>query len=313
MVQPDHERSLRTGNVHAQPQLGLVCITAGPAVRFRTITRTRFLALSVRDREARLRELYTENLERLFHALAFCHARGIRLYRATSQLFPMNDDPVGTATLESMRTSLAAFGVQAAQLGIRVVLHPEQFVVLNSLSARVVSQSIAYMEQHGRIFDLLGLPRSTWSAIMIHGGKSERGKALAQSIQSLPESVHARLALENDESAYSASEILEICHATGVPMAFDAHHHLVHEQLKSYDHPSVGAMTQAARDTWPAPAWQIVHISNGRRFFADARHSDLVTQMPRAFRTVPWIEVEAKGKERAIELLRSNWLNKKAE
>jgi UV DNA damage endonuclease len=90
-------------------------------------------------------------------------------------------------------------------------------------------------------------------------------------------------------------------------MVFDAHHHVVHEKLESYDHPSIALMLKAARETWPVQEWQLVHISNGRESFSDRHHSDLIETMPAAFRQAPWIEVEAKQKELAIEKLRAEW------
>ena len=63
-------------------------------------------------------------------------------------------------------------------------------------------------------------------------------------------------------------------------------------------------MVAAAATTWPDPAWQVVHLSNGKGGFLDREHSDLIEQVPPAYRNVPWIEVEAKGKETAIAQLR---------
>ena len=91
-------------------------------------------------------------------------------------------------------------------------------------------------------------------------------------------------------------------------MVFDAHHHVIHEGLDSYDDPSVAEMVAAARTTWPDPEWQLVHISNGRTAFNDRNHSDLITVMPSSYRNAPWIEVEAKLKEEAIAKLRQEWL-----
>jgi UV DNA damage endonuclease len=87
-------------------------------------------------------------------------------------------------------------------------------------------------------------------------------------------------------------------------MVFDNHHHAVREKLATYEDPGVAAFTAAARDTWPDPAWHLVHLSNGKESFADPRHSDLITAVPSAFLAVPWVEVEAKGKEDAINALR---------
>jgi UV DNA damage endonuclease len=114
--------------------------------------------------------------------------------------------------------------------------------------------------------------------------------------------------LENDEYAYSAEEILAVCRQARVPMVFDAHHHIVHEKLDSYDDASVAEILAAAATTWPVREWQLVHISNGREAFNDREHSDLITVMPSSYRDAPWIEIEAKHKEEAIAKLRQEWL-----
>ena len=291
-----------------QPQLGLVCITTSDAVRYRALTRKRLLQLSPEEQRGVLRELYRDNLSRLDRAVSFCHGRGIRLYRITSALLPFADDPAGEPLLEEFAGVMRATGDRAASLGVRLVLHPDQFVVLNSESPQVVANSLKIMLAHARVFDLLGLPRSPWAAMTLHGGKGGRAAELVDAVGGLPEGVRSRLVFENDEHIYRAGEILEVCRAAGVPMVFDAHHHVVREGLDSYEHPSVAEMVEAARATWPVPGWQMVHISNGLGHFNDRRHSDLVTLMPSSFRRGLWIEVEAKHKELAIEKLQREWL-----
>jgi UV DNA damage endonuclease len=290
------------------PQLGLVCITQSDEVRYKTVTRKRLLQFPEGEQKRMLRDLYAANLARLNGALDFCAGRGLRLYRMTSGLFPFADDEAGSDVLEEFAAEVAQTGARAAALGIRLVLHPDQFVVLSSDSPQTVANSVKILESHARVMDMLGLPRSPWALIEIHGGKGDRAERLVEQIALLPEAVRSRIAFENDEYIYSAAEILDVCRRAGVPMVFDAHHHVVHEGLDSYDHPSVGEMVEAARTTWRRPEWQLVHISNGRESFCDRHHSDLVEAMPAAYRRVPWIEVEAKHKELAIERLRAEWL-----
>ncbi|HEX8115639.1 MAG TPA: UV DNA damage repair endonuclease UvsE [Pyrinomonadaceae bacterium] len=289
------------------PRLGLVCITHSDEVRYKTVTRKRLLQFPKEEQKRRLRELYAANLARLNGALDFCAARSLSLYRMTSNLFPFADDEAGSDVLEEFAGELKRTGARADELGIRLVLHPDQFVVLSSDSAATVANSVKILESHARVMDMLGRPRSAWALIEIHGGKGDRADRLVEQIKLLPEAVRARVAFENDEYVYSAAEILEVCRRAGVPMVFDAHHHVVHEGLDSYDHPSVFEMVEAARATWPRPEWQLVHISNGRESFCDRHHSDLVTRMPAAYARVPWIEVEAKHKELAIERLQAEW------
>ena len=293
-----------------RPHLGLVCITSTDEVRFKTITRSRYLKLAETDRETTLRGLYTENLRRLNGALTYCDVHNIRLYRMSSQLFPMSDlpgDDTGSSLLESLSDDLAVIGRRAEELNIRVVMHPDQFVVLNSESPTIVATSIAVMERHAHTLDLMGLPQTSWTAMCIHGGKGGRSAQMVETIGQLPANVRNRVALENDEHAYGAHEILTICQQASVPMIFDVHHHVCHDGLTSLEDPSIEPILRAARDTWPHPDWQLVHLSNGRDAFADPAHHDFITTIPSSYRIVPWVEVEAKMKEQAINRLREDW------
>ncbi|AVZ31656.1 UV DNA damage repair endonuclease UvsE [Nodularia spumigena] len=309
-IQVQNQPDLEQAQKPSPPYLGLVCVTISKQVRFRAMTRTRYLKLSFKERETVLKELYQDNLQRLDAALSFCQQNNIRLYRMTSALFPLSDmeDEIGANILEEMSADLSKIGQKAQALDIRMVLHPDQFVVLSSDSPEVVKTSIKILERHARTFDLLGLPRSPWSLMNIHGGKSQRSAELIKVISELPAEIKNRLTLENDEYAYSSEEILAVCEQTGIPMVFDAHHQICHEKLDSYDDPSVAAMLYAARETWANPDWQLVHISNGETAFKDRKHSNLITAMPQVYHQAPWIEVEAKHKEEAIAHLRSWWL-----
>lgn len=299
---------MEAGLISSRPELGLVCITASERVRYRALTRKRLLALPADEQQRVLLQLYEDNLQSLNAALTFCHEQQLRLYRLTSGLFPFADEPPGAELLARIANDIRLTGERAIALDIRLVVHPDQFVVLSSDSPTVIENSIKILNMHGRILDLLGLPRSAWACIELHGGKGDRSARLIQVINELPEAIRSRLVLENDERAYSATEILAVCRTAHIPMVFDAHHHLVHEQLDSYDHPSVAEMLEAARSTWTIPEWQLVHISNGRTRLCDAHHSDFIELMPASFRRPLWIEVEAKQKELAIEKLRREWL-----
>ncbi|HYP02688.1 MAG TPA: hypothetical protein VER76_21050, partial [Pyrinomonadaceae bacterium] len=229
------------------PQLGLVCITTSDAVRYRALTRKRLLQFDASEQKRMLRELYADNLARLNRALDFCVEHGLRLYRLTSGLFPFADDEAGADVLEEFADAAGLTGERATALGIRLVIHPDQFVVLSSDSEQVVSNSIKILETHARVLDLLAQPRTSWTVIEIHGGKGDRAARLVEVIRRLPEGVRTRLALENDEYAYSAAQILEVCRAARVPMVFDAHHHVCREKLTSYEDESVAYYLAAAR------------------------------------------------------------------
>ena len=292
-----------------RPQLGLVCITASDQIRFRTITRTRLLQLDEAERPPILSAIYQDNLNRVLKAIDFCAERGIGMYRLSSNLMPFADDPAYESILMECAFLMRQIGQRARHRRIRLLVHPEQFIVLSSDNPQVVENSIGTLRMHARMLDMMEQPRSHACPMVLHGGKSDRPDALVRVIDGLEEGIRARLILENDEDAYSSAEIVAVCRRANVPMVFDAHHHVCHEKLNSYEDESVAEMFRAARATWPQPQWQLTHISNGREFFNDTRHSDLITQMPSVFRYAPWIEVEAKAKEEAIALLQARWLD----
>ncbi|MBC7998095.1 MAG: UV DNA damage repair endonuclease UvsE [Leptolyngbya sp.] len=293
------------------PHLGLVCITSSDLIRYKTITRTRYLSLSEEQRSMALRALYAANIATFEAAIKFCAENLIFLYRMPSSIFPMADTPDGLAILQTFAPQLANLGRLAEESKIRVVAHPDQFVVLSSDSESTIENSITVLVMHAQIFDMMGLPDSPWTALTLHGGKRGNSTKLCQVIQKLPSNIRNRLTLENDEISYSVEDILAICKVTGVPMIFDAHHHLILEKCPNYEDPSMRKALEAARQTWrPNEDWQLVHISNGDGASHNRRHSDYIEVMPSCYRDVSWIEIEARGKDLAIQRLREIWLEK---
>jgi UV DNA damage endonuclease len=288
--------------------LGLVCITTSDAVRYKTVTRKRLLSFDEPAQREMLRALYQENINRLNQAVEFCAANNINLYRITSGLFPFSDESIGAEILDGFTEQLSDTGNAALRNNLRMVMHPDQFVVLSSDSPQVIANSVKILKMHAKTLDLLQQPRSEWAVMNIHGGKGDRIDKLVESIEMLPDEIRSRIAFENDEHAYSSAQILEVCRRARVPMVFDAHHHICREKLDDYNNRSVEDAFWAARETWKNPDWQLVHISNGREKFGDRAHSDLIATMPDVFRFAPWIEVEAKHKEIAIAKLQTEWI-----
>lgn len=304
---------MKAKNSCIENNLGLVCITHSEEVRYKTTTRKNLLSLDEAAQREKLRMIYGENISRLNRGIEFCAANKINLYRLTSNLFPFADESVGEEILDEFTESLAVTGDKATTQKLRLVIHPDQFVVLSSDSEAVIENSIKILRLHAKTMDLLKQPRSEWAAMNIHGGKADRIEKLVASIEKLPDEIRSRITFENDEYSYSSAQILEVCRRANVPMVFDAHHHICSEKLDSYDDPSIEEMFWAARATWKNPDWQMVHISNGREKFQDRAHSDLIVTMPKVFRNAGWIEVEAKHKELAIAKLQNEWLNSKSD
>ena len=88
----------------------------------------------------------------------------------------------------------------------------------------------AYLEYHKRLFELLGLDETV--KIILHLGGAGKGKSQAlkdarRHIEALSPWARERIALENDDRVFHVGDVVQLAEETGVPVAFDWHHHWV--------------------------------------------------------------------------------------
>ncbi|MCA9122941.1 MAG: UV DNA damage repair endonuclease UvsE [Planctomycetaceae bacterium] len=287
------------------PRLGLCCTFSQQPIRFRTTT---VKANSGMKRElalAKLSELCLANADALLAALHFCATHGIGSFRINSQILPlkthsacgysMNELPRGEEIVERFR----ACGEFAKTSGIRTCLHPDQFVVLNSPRADVVTSSVAELEYQSEVAEWVGA-----DVVNIHGGgaygnKAESLNRLAMRVNRLSERSRSRLTLENDDTTYTPNDLLPLCQAEGIPLVYDVHHHRCNR-----DELSVEEATRRAVATWNRePLFHISSPLEGWKGKNPKPHHDFIDiqDFPQCWRDLSLtVEVEAKAKEVAV-------------
>jgi UV DNA damage endonuclease len=230
-------------------------------------------------------------------------------FRLSSGLLPVADHISRElwADDDALRLRYTALGQRFQSKQTRVVMHPGQFCVLSSESEQTRETAVRDLEVHAWILDAMGLPRTPYTSLILHGGKGKQAQRLIDSILDLPEGVRTRLVLENDECSYSLRELLPVHERTGVPLVFDSHHHTFKP-----DGLSTEEAFQLAVDTWPQGVRPLQHMSNSRpdaKTFAERRaHSDYITT-PAAVQIAALregridLEVEAKAKNLAVARL----------
>jgi len=297
---PNHPGSLR---------LGLCCQFSQAPIKFRTATATGLARLARRDQLIRLAELCRHNADSLLSALRFCAANRIGAFRIQSQILPVKTHPQVGYRIEELPGAndiVRAFqrcGSFAKANNIRTGFHPDQFVVLNSPSDRVVAHSVAELEYQAEVAEWTNA-----DTINIHGGgaygdKSAALKTLAHNLNRLSSRSRSRLTLENDDKIFTPADLLPVCRAESIPLVYDAHHHRC-----CPDGLSVDAASAAAAETWAGrePLFHISSPLNGWDGPCPARHHDYID--PRDF-PAEWfklwltVEVEAKAKELALHRL----------
>lgn len=179
--------------------------------------------------DERLIKTVTANLEALQTILEWNLAHDIRFFRISSTTVPFASHPVMTVDWQSrFAGTLHDIGAYIRQNGMRINVHPGQYVILNSPREDVVDRSIAELRYHAELLDLLGLDST--HKIQIHtggvyGDKSSAIDRFVAAYSRLPEPILRRLAIENDERQFSLADNHRIHASTGVPLIFDTFHH----------------------------------------------------------------------------------------
>lgn len=199
--------------------------------------------------EERLISAVTTNLTCLQEILEFNVAHGLQFFRMSSDLVPFASHPVNTYNWQNhFKDMLVSIGNYIKANNIRISMHPDQFVVLNSPTERIVQSSFAELEYQCAIMDLMELDKS--AKLQIHGGgvygdKPSAMKRFVDSYSLLPDNIKARLVIENDDRLYSLKDCLDIHQETGIPILLDNFHH----ECLNNDEPMAEALKLASQ-TW---------------------------------------------------------------
>ena len=180
-------------------------------------------------------ELTLQNALDLEKIIQWNEDNGIKFYRMSSNLVPWHSEYEleQLPDFKAIADSLARSGALAKLYGQRITTHPGPFNKLTSPKPHVITNTIVDLENHGRIFDLMGLPRSPYAKINIHVGAHYNDKPMAignfcKNFDRLSDSVKTRLTVENDDKAslYSTKELYDgVYKNIGIPIVFDYHHH----------------------------------------------------------------------------------------
>lgn len=291
-------------------RLGLCCIFRKAGIKFRTATARGVSRLTKSERERKIADLCRHNAQALGSAIEYCQSHGIGCFRINSQILPLKTHPDFGYSLANLPGGVeiidlfVAAGKMATRMGVRLTMHPDQFVVLNSPRPSVLTSSLAELEYQAEFAEWTGV-----DVINIHGGGAYGDKEyalnrLASGVNRLSTAARNRLTLENDDRTYTPRELLSFCRQVGIPFVYDIHHHRCLP-----DGLTIEEVTHRARKTWHNRE-QLCHLSSPRDGWQAANpryHHDYIDldDIPKCWFELPMtIEIEAKAKELAVEKLR---------
>lgn len=261
---------------------------------------------NIRDAD-RMRSLVEANLRDLEAILLWNRQHAMGLFRLSQQFIPFASHSEFPYDWQQEHASeLTRVGRLAANLGIRLSLHPGQFIQPGSPNGDTSVRSLAELRYVARLLTAL---EARDGVIVLHvgGAYGDRLKAIQAFAAALASEAEILryLALENDERVWPVEDVATVASLLGVPIILDTLHHALNPGSLSLrdaldlalptwrNRPKLHLSSQDPAKQAGAHAWGIA--PQDVESLVCALHGRPVDVM-----------VEAKGKDQAVEVLLAN-------
>lgn len=255
-------------------------------------------------------ELALQNVKDLYKIIQWNYENGIRMYRMSSDIFPWCSEYEISDLPDYAEISkiLLECGNLAKEKDQRITFHPSPYGVLASENPDVVKKAIKELNQHGEIFDMMGLDKNHFYPINIHvnttkPSKEEAAARFCKNFHDLSESTKSRLVVEVDDkkSQYNAIDLFYMVHKViGIPVTFD----YLHNKCNPSNYNEEEALSFCLT-TWPDDIPAITHYSDSKKIYEDnsakeVAHTDWVWGDVETYGLNFDIEFEVKMKDLAL-------------
>jgi UV DNA damage endonuclease len=182
-------------------------------------------------------EKLESNLNCLGKILEYNLKNNLLFFRISSNLIPFASHPICKFDwIDYFKEDFRKIGNFIKNNNMRISMHPDQFVLINSLKKDVTQRSIRELEYHCNVLDAMKLDDSAKVQIHIggvYGNKKESIMRFIANYQRLPKMIKNRLAIENDERLYSLKDCLIISEKVDMPVILDTFHHRCHNNRET--------------------------------------------------------------------------------
>ena len=273
-------------------------------------TTNRTLRLASLGDVEKLRALVWENMLGVESIVRWNAEKGIDLFRIGHTLIPFASHPLFPYDwAEEHGDDLRELGALARTLGVRLSMHPGQFINPGSPNEETARRSLEELRYVTRVFDLLG---NEDAVVVLHlgGAFDDKPAAISRFVERLePERGMLRyLALENDERIWTIEEICTASNALGIPAVLDTFHHSINP-----GNLSLGEALDFALPSWERRGVRPkVHLSSQDPTKRPGAHAhsieaeDWAAFLDALGGRETDVMVEAKGKELALPALRAS-------
>lgn len=179
--------------------------------------------------ENKLVQTIRGNLTYLSQILEYNVKHDLLFFRISSDLIPFASHPICTSNWhELFKSEFEEVGTFIRKHNIRISMHPDQFVILNSPNSTIVKSSICELTYHCKVLDAMKLDKTAKVQIHVggvYGNKSEALKRFVTIYNTLDNAIKERLVIENDDRLYNLNDCLDLNQRINIPIVFDSFHH----------------------------------------------------------------------------------------
>lgn len=179
--------------------------------------------------EGKLIQTIRGNLTQLSQILDYNVRHGLLFFRVSSDLIPFASHPICKLNwFELFQSEFEQIGIFIRRHGIRVSMHPDQFVILNSPNCTIIENSINELKYHCKVLDVMRLDETAKVQIHIGGVYGNKIEALTRFVRTynmLDNAIRRRLVVENDDHLYHLNDCLELNRLINIPIVLDSFHH----------------------------------------------------------------------------------------
>ncbi|KPK32281.1 MAG: UV damage repair endonuclease UvdE [Chlamydiae bacterium SM23_39] len=176
-----------------------------------------------------LKEKIKQNLDCLKKTLEFNVKNNLLFFRIGSGLVPFASHPICIFNWQRyFKKYFLEIGEYIKKNGFRISMHPDQFVLINSLKRDVIKKSIKELNYHCDVLNLMDLDESAKVQIHVGGVYKNKNASLNRFINNykrLNKKIKKRLVIENDHMNFSFKDCLWINKKIDIPIVFDVFHH----------------------------------------------------------------------------------------
>ena len=178
--------------------------------------------------EEKFNETVKNNLNCLDKIIDYNVENDMLFLRISSETIPFASHEVCNLDWKkTFKKELENIGMKLRERKFRVSMHPGQFTLLNSPSEKIVEKSLAELEYHADLLDIMDLDNTAKIQIHVGGVYGDKDSAIERFITTFgiaSKKITSRLAIENDDYHYSVRDCLRINKETNIPIILDNLH-----------------------------------------------------------------------------------------